>query len=87
MRVVRRLTFADIEAMRCGAPAEDDPYLTIRRGRASPTSACEPVRRGVSKEFIRIREGLDAARHSAWPIVIRRRARGGSAPSSAPGRW
>jgi DNA-directed RNA polymerase specialized sigma24 family protein len=148
MRVCRRLTYADIRAMRSGPPAEDDPYLTdspwegipykrvfeehdpqtralIEQYRAlshfhhaetvidrlegwrwldtmagpdqkqafleplitaiqkDPREhedklvflliVCEPVRRGVSKEFIRIREGLEATRHNSGPASWHRR--------------
>ncbi len=148
MRVVRRLTHADIQAMRGGPPTEDDPYLNdapwdglpyrrvfeehdrqtqalIRQYQAlsrfphsetvidrlehwrwldamagpddkqaylEPLIAavhrdpiahedmlvfllivCEPVRRGVSKEFIKVRGGLEGAHEQLGPTSWHRR--------------
>jgi DNA-directed RNA polymerase specialized sigma24 family protein len=148
MRVVRRLTHADIQAMRSGPPTEDDPYLNdapwdglpyrrvfeehdrqtqalIRQYQAlsrfphsetvidrlehwrwldamagpddkqaylEPLIAavhrdpiahedmlvfllivCEPVRRGVSKEFIKVRGGLEGAHEQLGPTSWHRR--------------
>jgi DNA-directed RNA polymerase specialized sigma24 family protein len=148
MRVVRRLSYADIQAMRSGVPADDDPYLTDTQWDGLPykrvfeehdrqTKAliqqyealsrfphsetiierlehwrwldamsgadekqsylepliaaihrdpvehedklvfllivCEPVRRGVSKEFIKVRGGLEGAHEHASPASWHRR--------------
>lgn len=148
MRIVRRLTHAEIMVMRSGSPAPDDPYLTdspwdglpykrvfkehnpqtealIRQYKAlsrfphsetvvdrlehwrwldtmaspddkqaylaplimaiqkDPTAhedklvflliVCEPVRRGVSKEFMKVRGGLDAAGRKDSPTSWHRR--------------